>query len=106
MRWLKNQGFVLTMNSDIMFALILSGHVDSDAGVTSGVNHLSVSDADESAVTEDLDSRTTSQGSAVFQPGDSRPGHAVGFALQGDVSSSYRRHVTCSAAWWADGGTN
>lgn len=55
-----------TMNSDVMFALILSSHVDGNAGVPASVDHLSISDAKESAVAEDLKSRAGSQRSAVF----------------------------------------
>lgn len=86
------------MNGDIMFALILSGHVDGDAGVSAGVLHPSVSDADESAVAEDLNAGAGSQRSAVFQPGDGRPGHAVGLALQGDVPPAYHGHFAFSVA--------
>lgn len=94
------------MNSDITLALILSSHIDGNAGVSTSVEHLSLSDSEESAIAKDLNSWAGSQRPAIFQPGDSRPGHTVSLALQSDVSSTYHCHVVFYAAWWANRGTN
>lgn len=56
----------LTINSDVMFTLILPSHIDGDAGVSASVDHLSVSDTENSAIAEDLSPRAGSQRSAIF----------------------------------------
>lgn len=76
-----------TMHTDVVPAVSLSCHVNSNAGVAPGVRHLHIFYLQQPSLVQGLGTVLPRERSAVFQPGDCWPWDALSCTLEGNVAS-------------------
>lgn len=95
-----------TMYTDVMLAVGLSCHINSDAGVASCVWHLSIFNLQQPSLVQNLGTMQACDGPPIFQPCDCWSWHALCCTLQSHITSFCHSNVIAVALADSNGRAN